>query len=63
MSPPTDRIRTMHRDLPRLERQELLERLAQGHSAGIAVVTPNRRLAQFLRAQFDATRVAVGLSA
>jgi probable DNA repair protein len=53
----------MHRDLPRLEKDDLLGRLAAGHSAGITVATPNRRLAQFLRAEFDATRVAAGLSA
>ena len=53
----------MHRDLPRLEKLDLLARLAQGHAAGITVVTPNRRLAQFLRAEFDDTRVAAGLQA
>ena len=53
----------MHRDLPRLEKQELLGRLAAGHAAGVTVVTPNRRLAQFLRAEFDDTRVAAGLQA
>src|SRR5690349_1154591 len=53
----------MHRDLPRLEKDDLLGRLAAGHAAGITVVTPNRRLAQFLRAEFDATRLAAGLTA
>ena len=53
----------MHRDLPRLEKEDLLGRLAAGHAAGISVVTPNRRLAQFLRAEFDATRIAAGLRA
>ncbi|HUQ29601.1 MAG TPA: PD-(D/E)XK nuclease family protein [Usitatibacter sp.] len=53
----------MHRDLPRLEKTELLARLAQGHGAGIAVATPNRRLAQSLTAEFDRIRQAEGLSA
>ena len=53
----------MHRDLPRLERQDLLERLAQGHASAIAVATPNRRLAQFLRAEFDGSRLCAGLQA
>ena len=56
-------IPDMHRDLPRLEKSELLARLAQGHSARITVVTPNRRLAQFLRAEFDRDRVAAGATA
>ena len=33
--------------------QDLFDRLAGGHAAGITVVTPNRRLAQVLRAEFD----------
>ncbi|HSW82935.1 MAG TPA: PD-(D/E)XK nuclease family protein, partial [Usitatibacter sp.] len=53
----------MHRDLPRLEKAELLARLAEGHGARITVVTPNRRLAQFLRAEFDRGREAQGLAA
>ena len=53
-------IPAMHRDLPRLEKTELLARLAGGHQAGITVVTPNRRLAQFLRAEFDRDRIAAG---
>lgn len=56
-------IPDMHRDLPRLEKTELLARLAQGHGARITVVTPNRRLAQFLRAEFDGDREAEGLGA
>jgi len=55
-----DMIRDMHRDLPRLEKTELLSRLAAGHSARITVVTHNRRLSQFLRAEFDRGRVAAG---
>jgi len=53
-------IPDMRRDLPRLEKTELLARLAEGHGARITVVTPNRRLAQFLRAEFDRARVAAG---
>jgi probable DNA repair protein len=53
----------MHRDLPRWEKAELLARLAAGHEARITVVTPNRRLAQFLREEFDASRIAAGLNA
>jgi probable DNA repair protein len=36
-----------------ISRQQLFTRLAEGHAAGITVVTPNRRLAQALRADFD----------
>ena len=36
-----------------LSKQDLFARLAEGHAAGITVVTPNRRLAQVLRAEFD----------
>ena len=42
---------------------ELLARLAQGHAARIAVVTPNRRLAQELAREFDAQQAAKGLKA
>ena len=56
-------IRDMHRDLPRLEKTDLFSRLAGGHAAGFTVVTPNRRLAQFLRAEFDRGREAEGLTA
>jgi len=45
-----------------LSKSELFERLATGHAAGIVVVTPNRRLAQVLRAQFDDVQAAKGLS-
>ena len=41
---------------------ELFQRLAEGHAARITVVTPNRRLAQALTAEFDAFQVAKGLS-
>src|SRR6188472_4011026 len=40
-------------DKPTLSKTELFARLAEGHAAGITVVTPNRRLAQVLRAEFD----------
>lgn len=40
----------------------LLERLAEGHAAGITVVTPNTRLAQALVADFDAFQIARGRS-
>ena len=36
-----------------ISKPELFERLAAGHAAGVTVVTPNRRLAQVLRADFD----------
>ena len=53
----------MQRDLPRLEKTELLERLSRGHGARTTVVTPNRRLAQALQSQFDAFQLARGLKA
>ena len=37
-----------------ISRQELFARLAEGHAAGITVVTPNARLARALVADFDA---------
>src|SRR5688572_3695233 len=46
----------------RLTRQELFERLAEGHAAGITVVTPNRRLSQVLRTEFDAFQTGKGLT-
>jgi probable DNA repair protein len=45
-----------------ITRQELFARLAEGHAARIAVVTPNRRLAQELAREFDAGRLAAGPS-
>jgi probable DNA repair protein len=45
-----------------LSKSELFERLAAGHAAGITVVTPNRRLAQVLRAEFDDHQTRRGLS-
>ena len=43
-----------------LSKPELFERLAAGHAAGITVVTPNRRLAQVLKAEFDVYQVSNG---
>ena len=56
-------IPSMHRDLPRLEKHDVLARLAEGPQAGLAVLTPNNRLAQALRADFDRGREAAGLAA
>ena len=44
-----------------LSKKELFSRLAEGHAAGVTVVTPNLRLAQVLRAEFDAFQGAQGL--
>ena len=49
----------MHRDLPRLAKEELFERLAAAGN-GLAVVTPNRRLAQALAGDFDRRQSARG---
>jgi probable DNA repair protein len=46
-----------------LSKSELFARLAEGHAARITVVTPNRRLAQALTAEFDEFQVARGLAA
>jgi probable DNA repair protein len=46
-----------------LSKQELFTRLAAGHAAGITVVTPNRRLAQVLKAEFVSFQSAKKLSA
>src|SRR5258708_7721650 len=48
--------------LPILNKSELLERLAQGRSAAIAVVTPNRRLSAALIRDFDSHQIARGLA-
>ncbi len=53
----------MRRDLPRLEKSQVLERLAQGHEARITVVTPNRRLAQSLGSEFAALQRSRGREA
>ena len=44
--------------LPILKRSDLLERLAEGHAAGIAVVTPNQRLSAALLRDFDLHQTA-----
>jgi ATP-dependent helicase/nuclease subunit B len=45
-----------------LPKPELFARLAEGHAAGVTVVTPNVRLAQELVAEFDALQIAKGLA-
>ncbi|HLX80884.1 MAG TPA: PD-(D/E)XK nuclease family protein [Burkholderiales bacterium] len=45
-----------------LSKPELFMRLAAGHAAGITVVTPNRRLAQVLKAEFDRFQAGKGLA-
>jgi len=44
-----------------MPKNELLERLAQGHAAGVTVLTPNRRLAQALTLELDDLQIARGL--
>jgi len=51
----------MHRDVPRIEKTDLLERLGAGHGARITVLTPNRRLAQVLAREFHAAQACKGL--
>ena len=53
----------MLQEFPRVGRQALLARLAEGHAARITVVTPNRRLARSLQLEFDAGRAGAGLAA
>ena len=45
-----------------LAKTDLCARLAEGHAARITVVTPNRRLAQALTADFDAFQIEKNLS-
>jgi ATP-dependent helicase/nuclease subunit B len=45
-----------------LSKDELFGRLAQGHAAGITVVTPNRRLSHALMLEFDDFQGAKGLT-
>ncbi len=40
-------------EIPTITKTALFDRLAQGHAAGVSVVTPNRRLAQVLKTEFD----------
>ncbi len=49
-------------EFPTIDKTELLARLAQGHAAGMTVVTPNRRLAQVLKAEFDSFQSNKNLS-
>ena len=49
-------------DAPTLSKTELFARLAQGHAAAITVVTPNRRLAQVLKSEFDAHQAGRNLA-
>jgi len=49
-------------EFPRLSKAELFARLAQGAAAGVTVVTPNQRLAQVLKAEFDRSQAAMGLT-
>src|SRR2546422_4238952 len=56
------RVWTVTEQLRCHEIMELFQRLAEGHAARITVVTPNRRLAQALTAEFDAFQIGKGLS-
>jgi ATP-dependent helicase/nuclease subunit B len=47
---------------PILKKGELFERLAQGRSGSVTVVTPNRRLSQGLVLEFDAFQIGKALS-
>src|SRR5256884_9949921 len=47
---------------PTLRKSELFERLAQGRSAGVTVVTPNKRLSQALMLELDAFQIGKALS-
>ncbi len=49
-------------EFPVVQKRELFAHLAKGHSEGIAVVTPNRRLAQTLAREFDERQIASGLT-
>lgn len=44
-----------------IDRSALFERLARGHGERLVVLTPNRRLAQALEAEFDRGQLARGL--
>lgn len=46
-----------------MDRSQLFERLARGHAERLAVLTPNRRLAQALEADFDRFQLGRGLRA
>jgi ATP-dependent helicase/nuclease subunit B len=47
--------------LPRIDKRDVFERLAQGRVAGVTVVTPNQRLAMALVRGFDALQASRGL--
>src|SRR6266849_8414376 len=47
--------------LPILRKSELFERLAEGRSAAVTVVTPNKRLSHALMLEFDAFQIGKGL--
>src|SRR5262245_2158043 len=47
---------------PVIEKSALFERLAQGRSAAVTVVTPNKRLSQALTLEFDAFQIGRALS-
>src|SRR5258706_6910833 len=49
-------------ELQVIEKSALLERLARGRSAGVTVVTPNKRLSQALMLEFDAFQIRKALS-
>ena len=53
----------MQRDVPPLGKDGLFSLLAQGHAARVTVVTPNRRLAQWLQREFDQSQLGRGLAA
>jgi probable DNA repair protein len=46
-----------------LARDDLFARLAEGHGARVTVITPNRRLAQHLAAEYDRRQVEAGRTA
>src|SRR5215467_11386577 len=51
----------MGAEWPVIEKSALFERLAEGRSAGVTVVTPNRRLSHALTLEFDVFQIAGGL--
>jgi len=53
---------TVGAEFPVVQKRELLAHLAKGHSEGIVVVTPNRRLAQTFAREFDERQIAAGLT-
>jgi probable DNA repair protein len=53
---------TVGAEFPVVQKRELFAHLAGGHSEGITVVTPNRRLAQTLAREFDERQIASGLT-